>query len=129
MLTVWETHTHRSHKSVWICVDFDGKRQSPSHTYGKHFNVGLAIIIIMIIIVIVIITMTIIIITILINHPFWNGLYQISMAIWGMVYYCFTRITTCARLLVSERHLQMWMCILAAVTKDCERVGTGSRKV
>ena len=26
------------------------------------------------------------------NHPFGNGLYQLSMVIWGMVYYCYTHI-------------------------------------
>ena len=25
-----------------------------------------------------------------INHPFGNGLYQLSMVIWGMVYFCYT---------------------------------------
>ena len=27
------------------------------------------------------------------NHPFGNGLYQLSMVIWGVVYYCYTNIT------------------------------------
>ena len=29
----------------------------------------------------------------IINHPFGNGLYQLSMVIWGMVYYCYTHMT------------------------------------
>ena len=28
----------------------------------------------------------------IINHPFGNGLYQLSMVIWGTVYYCYTHI-------------------------------------
>ena len=28
----------------------------------------------------------------IINHPFGNGLYQLSMVIWGMVYYCYTHV-------------------------------------
>ena len=28
----------------------------------------------------------------IINHPFGNGLYQLFMVIWGIVYYCFTHI-------------------------------------
>ena len=28
----------------------------------------------------------------ILNHPFGNGLYQLFIVIWGMVYYCFTHI-------------------------------------
>ena len=36
---------------------------------------------------------------------------------------------THARLLVSEWHLQIWMCVFAAVAKGIERAAKGSRKV
>ena len=29
----------------------------------------------------------------IVNHPFRNGLYQLYMVIWGMVYYCYTHST------------------------------------
>ena len=28
----------------------------------------------------------------IINHPFGNGLYNLFMVIWGMVYYCFNHV-------------------------------------
>jgi len=40
-----------------------------------------------------------------------------------------SRSKTHARHLVSEWHLQIWMCIFASVAKDCERAAKGSRKV
>ena len=40
-----------------------------------------------------------------------------------------SRYKTHARHLVSEWHLQIWMCIFASVAKDSERAAKGSRKV
>ena len=40
-----------------------------------------------------------------------------------------SRSKTHARHLVSEWHLQIWMCIFASVAKDSERAAKGSRKV
>ena len=36
----------------------------------------------------------------MINHPFGNGLYQLSMVIWGMVCYCYTHSTSFAHTLI-----------------------------
>ena len=30
----------------------------------------------------------------IINHPLGNGIYQLSMVTWGMVYYCYTNISS-----------------------------------
>ena len=40
-----------------------------------------------------------------------------------------SRSKTHARHSVSERHLQIWMCVFDAVAKDSERAAKGSRKV
>ena len=54
----------------------------------------------------------------------WLCMYSIYLFIlWG------SRSKTHARLLVSEWHLQIWMCVFAAVAKDRERAAKGSRKV
>ena len=45
------------------------------------------------------------------------------------IYIYGSRSKTHARLLVSEWHLQIWMCVFAAVAKDRERAANGSRKV
>ena len=39
----------------------------------------------------------------IISHPFGNGLYQLSMVTWGMVYYCYT-------------HISGYSCFLMAMT-------------
>ena len=69
-------------------------------------------------------------------QTFWEYVCHIYTYIYIHIYiyviiciYIWSRSKTHARLLVSEWHLQIWMCVFAAVAKDRERAAKGSRKV
>ena len=56
----------------------------------------------------------------IINHPVGNGLYNLFMVIWGMVYYCFNHINTFQVIEISTLSIQFWPQQMALPPSVCE---------